>query len=174
MDWCGHHPFEFRRLVCINASSASFSRPDQRLKPAAWQHLATAVLARTALKKEKAVLRMVSNKQDHWPDTAEAWARLATQTPVKPVNAVAQLFAASLAMAPEDLTPACLFLSSAGDGMVDPSCSRLLAEHFRAPLVVHPSAGHELTLDEPGWVCEQIANWIRHTRGPETVLGHSV
>ncbi len=164
MDWCGRYPFEFKRLVCINTSSAMLSRPDKRLRPQAFVHLAQAVISRTPKAKESAVLKMVSNRKEIWPQTVEYWSRIALQTPVKPIAAAAQLFAATWSIAPNDLTPACLFLSSAADGMVDPECSRVLAEHFQAPLKVHPTAGHELTLDDPQWVVRQIQEWLVATK----------
>lgn len=163
MDWCGRHPFEFKRMVCINSSSAMLSRPDKRLKPQAYVHLAQIVAGRTPKVKESAVLKMVSNRKEIWPQTVETWSRIAAQTPVKPIAALAQLLAATWSVAPNDLTPACLFLTAANDGMVDPECSRVLSEHFHAPLKTHPTAGHELTLDDPKWVAKQIEEWLAAT-----------
>ena len=54
-----------------------------------------------------------------------------------------------------------LFLAGTTDRLVDVECSRALARRFVAPLVEHPTAGHDLTSDEPGWVAEQVARWRR-------------
>jgi pimeloyl-ACP methyl ester carboxylesterase len=51
-------------------------------------------------------------------------------------------------------------LSSAGDRLVDPGCSRRLAESWRAAHHVHPDAGHDLPLDDGAWVAERIATWL--------------
>jgi hypothetical protein len=47
-----------------------------------------------------------------------------------------------------------------GDKLVNPHCSRTLAQQWQAPLRAHDSAGHDLTLDEPDWVAQQVRDWI--------------
>jgi hypothetical protein len=44
----------------------------------------------------------------------------------------------------------------AGDRLAHPTCSGRLAEALAAPLVVHPTAGHELPLDDPDWLLAQL------------------
>jgi len=56
--------------------------------------------------------------------------------------------------------PAILMLVSQGDRMVDPRCTAALAQAFAATRIVHPDAGHDLTLDDPRWCTEQIAAWL--------------
>jgi homoserine acetyltransferase len=53
-----------------------------------------------------------------------------------------------------------LLLSSAADRMVDPECSRRIAEAFATAHEVHARAGHDLTLDDPSWCAERIATWL--------------
>jgi predicted alpha/beta hydrolase family esterase len=47
-------------------------------------------------------------------------------------------------------------LASRDDKMVSPKCSEDIARYYNANLIEHPSAGHDLTLDDPSWVTEQI------------------
>ena len=54
-----------------------------------------------------------------------------------------------------------LVLAGAKDPFTDPACPRRVAAHFGAPLDVHPTAGHDLGLDAPGWVAARIAAWSR-------------
>jgi pimeloyl-ACP methyl ester carboxylesterase len=58
------------------------------------------------------------------------------------------------------VTAPVLVLHSAGDRMVAPSCSKRIAAALRARLAVHPSAGHDLTLDDPAWCAAQIDAWL--------------
>jgi pimeloyl-ACP methyl ester carboxylesterase len=76
-------------------------------------------------------------------------------------NVVRQLVAAVRYRADPDLPVPLLVLASQNDRMVDPSASRAIA--YRVPgatLKEHPSAGHDLPLDDPQWVLEQIAAWM--------------
>jgi pimeloyl-ACP methyl ester carboxylesterase len=58
-----------------------------------------------------------------------------------------------------------LILGSEKDRLVDPQCSRDAAKALLAQLVMHPSAGHDLPLDDPDWVIEQIRNWLKSIGG---------
>ena len=77
-----------------------------------------------------------------------------------------QLLAAACFRAPDRCPVAALVLSSAGDRLVSPRCSRAIAEHWRLPHRVHPDAGHDLPLDAPDWVAAAIAEWHAAARDP--------
>jgi len=47
-----------------------------------------------------------------------------------------------------------------GDRLVSPSCSRAIARAFSAELAVHPTSGHDITLDAGPWVVEQLLAWM--------------
>ena len=53
-----------------------------------------------------------------------------------------------------------LLLTSAGDTLVDPRCSQRLARVWGLPIAEHPSAGHDLPLDDGPWLAGQIARWV--------------
>lgn len=50
-------------------------------------------------------------------------------------------------------------LVSERDRLVNPACSRRLAEATGAVLEQHPQAGHDLPLDDPTWTVDAIARW---------------
>jgi hypothetical protein len=58
---------------------------------------------------------------------------------------------------PQSVRPPLAFLGSREDRLVSVVCSRDLARHYGAPYEEHPWAGHDLTLDDPDWVCERVA-----------------
>jgi predicted alpha/beta hydrolase family esterase len=51
-------------------------------------------------------------------------------------------------------------LRSLGDQMVSPHCSAALARHWACALWEHPSAGHDLALDDPQWLARTVARWV--------------
>ena len=42
------------------------------------------------------------------------------------------------------------------DRLVSPRCSQRLAAAWKVPLALHPSAGHDLPLDDPDWLLAQL------------------
>lgn len=58
-----------------------------------------------------------------------------------------------------------LLLAGAGDRLVGYRCSLRLAEHWRAGLALHPTAGRDLPLDDSQRVAATVADWLRSPRG---------
>jgi pimeloyl-ACP methyl ester carboxylesterase len=52
-----------------------------------------------------------------------------------------------------------LVLASLGDRLVSPGCSRRIASRWALPIRLHPTAGHDLPLDDPEWVVQQVLGW---------------
>jgi pimeloyl-ACP methyl ester carboxylesterase len=52
-----------------------------------------------------------------------------------------------------------LLLNSLGDRMVDPGCTQAIARAWQIEPKTHPCAGHDLPLDDPGWVVEAVVDW---------------
>ena len=57
--------------------------------------------------------------------------------------------------------PPLLILASEHDALVDHSCSRQLARHWTTAFAEHPTAGHDLPLDDGPWVARQVGHWLR-------------
>jgi hypothetical protein len=126
---------------------------------AMWQ-IFKAATASSLEDKEMAVLRMVSNRADTEKIALE-WAQLARRHPVSPKNFVKQLFAAATYELPEEKPQMpILVLTTDGDHMVNPDCSRQLAAKWNVPIETHPSGGHELCLDNPEWVIENVKRFF--------------
>ncbi len=150
------NPTGFDGLVIINSSFKNLSPFYHRLQIRAWQHLFKAIIAKNEYDKELAIAHMVSSRADK-EQLALDWTMIAQDRPVSPINFMKQLVAAARYEAPtEPLGVPTLVMTSDGDQMVHPDCSRKIAQTWNAPLEVHPSAGHELCLDAPDWVIEKI------------------
>lgn len=155
LDWAQQRPDHCAALVLINTSSG-FSRPWQRLRPANWPAIVRLLLSADLTRRELGILTLTSNTPLA-PQVAEDWIRIQRERPVSRVNVLRQLSAASR-FKPNTLPPAMpsLVLASKGDRLVDWRCSQKLAHHWQCPLVCHDSAGHDLPLDDPDWVVQQI------------------
>ena len=158
--WADAHPQEIAAQVLINTSMRPFSRFYQRLRPANyWALAALALPGATPQKWERTVLTLTANHVHD--DVLDDWLALHTAHPVSRVNALRQLLAAARYVAPKSV-PAVptLVLASLSDRLVSVECSRALARHWQCPLRQHPSAGHDLPLDDAAWVAAQVVGFI--------------
>lgn len=171
-EWAKHFPNEVERMVFINTSFKQFSPLHQRLKLHNVPTLLK-ILTSPPLQQEQLILKMTShtaphthNQQSHTQINnhqalAQRWADYAEQQPVSRQNALRQLLAASR-FSPPTQAPIkhILLLASSHDRLVDVSCSTVIAKKWLCPIHYHPTAGHDLPLDDSSWVCHKIAEWL--------------
>jgi len=160
--WAQRHPGAVQSAVLINTSLRPFSPLHHRLRPTHYPALLRLALGATPRQWEETVLRLTS-RHAGTPQAAllEHWLSYRSDCPVSRANALRQLWAASRYRAPPE-KPALplLLLNSAQDQLVDPRCSAALAQAWQCPLRQHPSAGHDLPLDDGGWVIDQVIDWL--------------
>lgn len=159
-DWACRYPQDFQRVVLINSSAGNLSPLPHRLRPEAIATLAKG-LGRDALERERAILRATSSAHAQDESLAKTWADYHHNAPMRPTVAVAQLIAASRYKAPTALQTPVLVLASLFDGLTDRRCSERLAERYDAPLYLHPTAGHDLPLDDPDWIVDKVDHWLQ-------------
>lgn len=154
LDWASRWPEDFVRVAVCNTSARDLAGPFERFSFASIRATLRAVASTTRLARERHVLGLVSNTEVG-RSQAEIFAGF---EPAIGVNVLLrQLWAGSRAVAPASLSMPCLVLCSKGDRLCSPIASYRLAERLGARLAEHPTAGHDLPLDDPEWVCEQIA-----------------
>lgn len=162
IEWMERHPEDIERAVLMNTSLRGMSGLTDRLRPenyvAVLKHL---LLVRDPVLRESLVLDLSTNLFRDKALLARKWADYATAHPTSRANAVRQLLAAARYSAP----PArphehVLLLQGLGDHIVNPVCTTRIAERWRWPLLSHPSAGHDLTLDAGDWVIDCIRGWL--------------
>ena len=154
------YPNWFSHLVTIN-TSCNLSMPHQRLSVRAALRLAHLASIRDAFEREKAVFRFSASLPE-W--RVEHYARLAAevhfQRPVRRTTIARQLAAAAQFRPAALLAQRVLVLSSESDGLVCPDASDHLAAFIRAPHICHPTAAHDLPLDDPAWVLRRTSRWL--------------
>jgi len=160
--WAERYPEELARSVLISTSMRPHSHFYQRLRPGNY-----AALMRVALgwndtqAREAAILRLTSAMTNEGVTaTLKDWTHFATAAPVSRTNALRQLFAAARYRAAPLRSPVpTLLLAGGRDRLVHPACSTALATAWGTPCVIHPQAGHDLPLDDPAWVIDQVRRW---------------
>lgn len=159
MEWAKSYPDDFKTFFIVNSSSADTGLPWQRFHPLFTPQLLKAYPKGNYAIEEVVVNRITNQIEDKKKLIAE-WAKLADETPLNLKNVGAQIAAASIYNAPKNLFANMCFMASANDRLVDVSCSQKLSERYSAPLFVHPTAGHEVCLDDPLWSIQKIEQHI--------------
>lgn len=162
IDWMQRFPGEIAAAVVINSSMRSMGRLTDRLRPgnvpALLRHL---LLDRSPLGREAMILAFSSNLRSDTAQLAQRWAAYAETHPTRMANALRQLIAASrYAGPPQRPHDRVLVLQSAQDRLVHPGCSQRMAAQWNWPLRTHPTAGHDLPLDDGDWVIAQVRHWL--------------
>jgi pimeloyl-ACP methyl ester carboxylesterase len=165
-EWASRHPGEVGACVLVNTSLAALSPIHRRLRPGNYLRLARIALSGlSGREKESGILALTSNVGDPEGRIVEEWAAIRRESPVSRGNTLRQLLAAARyrggASAPA--VPV-LVLASEGDRLVDPECSRAIATRWKADIAWHPTAGHDLPLDDGEWVAGRIRDWLGGAR----------
>ena len=158
-QWALQQPQALRELVLINTSMRPFNPFWQRLRPASLWCLGKLALRRaTPQHMEREILRLTSNHARH--DVLQAWCDERVQHPVSGRNALHQLLAAARYRAPaQGPRVPTLVLAGEHDRLVAVQCSQVLAAQWHTALRLHPTAGHDLSLDAGPWVAATIRQW---------------
>lgn len=159
--WAHLHPEDLEGVVLMNPSFRGLSPWHKRLRPQALLKVIRAVTASTPKEIERHILELVSNRPDLREETLERWVRIFEERPISRKTVLKQLLAAATWAVPREAPTGVpfLLLNSLGDRMVDPVASEALQKKWNIPMRRHPWAGHDLALDDPDWVLEQIRAW---------------
>jgi pimeloyl-ACP methyl ester carboxylesterase len=161
-EWAYQAPAELAGCVLINTSLRPFSPFYRRLQPHNYLPLSRLALPGSgATDWERTVLQLTSNQPAAHDDVIAEWVAARMQRPVSANNALRQLIAAArYRVQIEPPMTRVLLLASERDRLVDARCSRAISGHWGCPLELHPSAGHDIPLDDPHWVIRQVLQWL--------------
>lgn len=162
LKWCELFPDDFQKVVVINTSS-TLSPFWQRFKPSAFGTLLSCFFSRDLRKREAGILSLSSNLNEQDSVLLEQWCQFAKENAVSRTCFLRQLWAArqfNLAR----VKPVTLVLTSQADRLVNPRCSIRIAEFLDAKVRFHQRAGHDLPLDAPDWVIDQIQQFVAADR----------
>ena len=163
VSWAAKYPEEIRGCVLINTSLRSFSAFYRRLKPGSYGRLLKLGLPGCAdREREQTVFELTSHRPERADQVLKAWVAHRLEYPVRARNALRQLLAAARFSAPPVRPPVpILVLVSRNDALVDASCSHRIARHWVTALAEHPTAGHDLPLDDGAWVARRVSDWLK-------------
>jgi pimeloyl-ACP methyl ester carboxylesterase len=158
-DWSNRYPKELSGTVLINTSDGGSAAFYQRLRPTAMlKMIKMATVTHDQRLLELKALELTCNK----PENYDRYLEIFAQAPRPKVgNFLKQIFSASrFRFAKTCPALPILVLASRGDRMVSYKCGEKIAAQWQVPIQLHETAGHDLSLDEPDWVAEQIKLWL--------------
>ncbi|WP_040814709.1 alpha/beta fold hydrolase [Nocardia concava] len=159
MDWMSRYPNDFHRGVLINTSSAA-SPLHHRFRLGSLPVLAATRLL-DPVAAERAILAVACNSTEvPRAELARRWAQYASEAGASSRSVAAQMLAAIGFRHPHRLPIPVLILASRGDRLVSHHCSERIAETLDLPLLLHDTAGHDLPLDDPTWICDRVTEWL--------------
>ena len=160
VDWAARYPQEVAGAVLINTSLRPFNPFFERLRVHNYPlFLRLAIFRIRDAQWERSILKITSRKG--LESVIPQWLALRRRYPVSKLNVLRQLWAAARFRPPTTKPVApILVLGSEGDELVSVKCSLALAAQWKCSLQVHPTAGHDLPLDDGPWVAQKVAQWI--------------
>lgn len=163
MDWISRFQDQFSGAVIINSSAGNLSPSWQRVKPMNLSFLFRAFFMRDIAKRERRILSGMVNlvKGEEFERIAQEWIDIAKTKPVKRRTALRQIRAAKQFAAPRIKDFPILVLTSKADRLVSWKCSKALASYLEGTFVRHETAGHDLPIDDPKWITDQVLSWLQ-------------
>jgi pimeloyl-[acyl-carrier protein] methyl ester esterase len=160
-QWMKSYPEDFDRAILINTSYGGISKTFDRLKPSALLYLFK-VPTLKGRAKEAHILRLVSNHKNVFDQTLNLWEEIQKERPVSLANTIRQI-AAGGTFRIGNFKPQIpiLILAATQDRMVSVNCSRAIADKWQVPIMEHPTAGHDLTADDPHWTIDKVTSFVR-------------
>jgi pimeloyl-ACP methyl ester carboxylesterase len=153
VEWMRQYPGEIEQAFLINTSAANFSLPLQRFQI---QNFWPLLLEKVQHPLEKKIISISYNSQSRLEQFSKQLSDYSNSHPVSPSNALRQITAAAKYSFPRKSPGNVVLMACEKDRLVQTQCSKIIAEAWKAPLELHPWAGHDLPFDDPQWVLEKI------------------
>ena len=163
LDWMSRFPHDVKSAVLINTSVRPVSPFYRRLRWVNYPRIIKMLIRAMmdgSIKIEADILALTSNRHHNDGQLLQTWWDWQKQYPVSAANAWSQLRAAvkfSIAGKPQQPV---FIVTSRADRLVDYRCSQKLAQTWQTEYIEHESAGHDLPLDEPEWLIDNIQQWL--------------
>lgn len=156
VEWMHQHPHEIEKAFLVCTSSARHSRFYQRLQLKNLRKGFSVLTSNTPEQWEAAILSMIVNNRQRGQEELPALIEFSRHHPVRLENILRQIAAASRYRFPRRPPGDVVLIGSWGDRLVSPQCTVQLAKAWNLLPQMHPSAGHDVPIDDPRWLIEHL------------------
>lgn len=154
LKWIELYPKEIESINVINSSLNQFSPFYKRLIPKNYETILRTIFEESSLVQEENILRITSNRFEETRVNLPAFADFSSKHKFKKINLLRQLLLAKTIYIESVPFVPFKVISSRNDKLVHYTCSREIFRKLGGTQYIHPSAGHDLPLDEPEWLSE--------------------
>lgn len=157
-----NRPDKYKSLIMVNSSHPKLSSSHQRIKPIAALVILLAKLISSALAERVILFYTINSKQRKtalWHESI----RILKNRPWSLIQALNQLLLAKNCkkeMKQNTPNKKLLVLASKKDKLVPYQNSIRIADHYNAKLVIHDSAGHDISSDDASWLINEVEKFI--------------
>ena len=157
------HPQKVNSLVLINSSFKPYAKFYQRLKPSAYSAVMQAWLNPRVKESEREILKLSTNTRESDSDLLDEWVNIRIQHPPSRRSTARQIMAARKYCfnGPKPIENI-LMLASKKDKIVNPICTINAAKAWGITPLTHDAAGHDIALDAPKWLAQEISEWYKN------------
>jgi hypothetical protein len=156
IEWLNQYPNDIVKAHLFCTSSGEVSKFYERLQPINYKYLYDIARALPGRQQENCILKMISQNKENAQKSLSTLAYYSKHHPVSIKNSLAQMVAASSFKSPLLHPDKVHWIGSWGDRMVAPECTLKLAEKYQSKPTMHPWSGHDIALDDPEWLVEQL------------------
>ncbi len=153
--WQDLFPEDIEKAVLINTSYRGIV-PWKRFSLSAMGVFARVPLVQSAWVKEDLISQVVCNNEENRLKALPLLVEQTKRGPFQVQNFFRQLIAAALADFPAKNRCEVLLFASELDRLVSPLCTKKIAQLWGVKAHYHPTAGHDLPIDDPEWILEHI------------------
>ena len=161
-QWIELYPNDFKKIILVNTSFKGLNPLFHRLKPAGLINFLRIFFSPGTEAREKSIVQMVSNNRANHKTIIAQWTDIQKKRPVKRASFVNQIKAA-LTFSPPQTWPKSLpllILSGKGDRLCSYKSSEKIHELWGGDIEFHPTAGHDIPIDDSQWLMEKMSKWL--------------
>lgn len=156
LKWSELYPEKFSSVNVINTSLNQFSPFYKRLLPNNYTKILINLILKNEEKNEFFILKTTSNKFQTTKKHLKKFSTFAKVHKITTQNILKQLILANkIKISNPPLVPLKIICSK-NDRLVHFSCSEIISKKYQGIFFIHPSAGHDLPLDEPDWLIQKL------------------
>lgn len=160
--WSELYPKDFQTMILVNTSYKGINPLYHRLQPKGMLQFIKLFLTGDVTQRELGIIKLISNAKERYPEVHAAWCEIQKKSPVSKKSFINQIKAA-LTFNPDTAAPKArlLILAGAKDRLCNVACSKKLHELWKGDLIIHPTAGHDIPIDDAKWFIEQVTKFVR-------------
>lgn len=157
VEWMRQFPEEVTQAFLMCTSSSGFSPFYHRFLLNNYLRIPRLLAAQNDVEfVEKSILEMTTNNFQRQQAELSSFVEYSKSFRLKPQNAIRQLLAASRYRFPKQAPGSVCLIGSYGDRLVSPQCTLEIGKAWGLVPQMHPWGGHDLAIDDPEWVLEQL------------------